>query len=132
MFSDLFKGVFTPLLLRLVLAAVFIFHGWDKIGKEAGSNWHPGPDAPPAIVQVAIAWGELIGGIAMAFGFLTRLAALGLIAIMGGAIATMTWSNNFQTYEHNVVIIVICVCLFLGGPGPLCVDRIFSLRRRGL
>jgi putative oxidoreductase len=135
MFSEFFKVVFVPLLLRLVLAAVFIFHGWDKIGAEAGTNWHHGPDAPPSILQLVVAWGELIGGIAMAVGFLTRLAGLGLIAIMAAAIATTTWPQGFSNvahgYEYNMVIIVVCVCLVLGGPGPLSLDRIFRVRRRG-
>ena len=44
----------------------------------------------PAVVQLAVAWGQLIGGIALGVGFLTRLAALGIIVIMLGAIATVT------------------------------------------
>jgi putative oxidoreductase len=86
-------------------------------------------------LQLAIAWGELVGGIAMLVGFLTRLAALGLIAIMAGAIATVHWPHGFslQTggYEYNLTLIVMCLCLFLGGPGPLSIDRVFRLRRRG-
>ena len=82
-----------PLLLRLSLAAIFIFHGLNLVGGQEngwGANWMKAAEAPPAPVQLAVAWGELVGGIALALGFLTRLAALGIIAIMAGAIATFS------------------------------------------
>jgi putative oxidoreductase len=134
MFSVFAKNVIVPLLLRLGLAAVFIFHGYGKIsGPGVGANWMQGQDALPSILQLAVAWGELLGGLAVAVGFLTRLAALGLIAIMAGAIATVHFAHGFalpQGYEYNFVLIIMCAGLVLGGPGPLAVDRIFRLRDR--
>jgi putative oxidoreductase len=135
MFSEFFKGIFVPLLLRLVLGAVFIFHGWHKVGADGGANWAQGPDPLAAPLQLAVAWGELIAGIAMVVGFLTRLAALGLIVIMAGAIAHVHWPHGFDLsqggFEYNVTLIVISLCLVLGGPGPLSIDWIFRFRRRG-
>jgi putative oxidoreductase len=136
MFSAMVKNVFVPLLLRLGLAVVFIYHGYGKIGNsDLGSNWMQGPDPQPGIVQLLIAWGELLGGLALAVGFLTRLAALGIIAIMAGAIATVHFAHGFglqnQGYEYNFVLIVMAVCVVLGGPGPIAVDYFFRLRHRG-
>ena len=78
--------------------------------------------------QVAVAWGQLIGGIALAVGFLTRLAALGIAIIMGGAIATVHWPHGFSIqdhgYEYNFVLIVICVAVMLLGPGNFAVDHL--------
>jgi putative oxidoreductase len=129
------KTVLNPLLLRVALAVVFIFHGMNLVGgpeKDWGTNWMPDGSQPPH-VQAAVAWGELLGGIALGVGFLTRLAATGIIAIMVGAIATIHWENGFDIakggYEYNVVIITMCLCLVLGGAGPLAVDRIFRVRR---
>jgi uncharacterized membrane protein YphA (DoxX/SURF4 family) len=71
--------------------------------------------------QLAVAWGELLGGAALLLGFLTRLAALGLIVIQAGAIYTVTWARGFSFaagggYEFNVAIAAMCVALvFLGG-----------------
>jgi putative oxidoreductase len=137
MFTNFSKNVVVPLLLRLALAAIFIYHGLDLVGgpdNDWGAGWNKRPDAPPAPVQLAVAWGELVGGIALALGFLTRLAALGIIAIMAGAIATVHWPNGFDIrkggFEYNVAIIVMCLCLVLGGPGPLAVDRVFRFRRQ--
>jgi putative oxidoreductase len=137
MFTQFCKGTLVPLLLRLALAAVFIFHGLALVGgpdHQWGAAWNRDPGAPPAPAQLAVAWGELIGGIALAMGFLTRLAAIGIIVIMIGAIATVHWPKGFDIrnggFEYNSVIIIVCLCLVLGGPGPVAVDRLFRLRRQ--
>jgi putative oxidoreductase len=137
MISIFLRTVLVPLLLRAGLAAVFIYHGWQLVGgpeHEFGAAWMKKPDAMPAPLQMAVAWGELLGGVAMALGFLTRLAALGLIVIMSGAIATVHWAKGFDIttggFEYNFLIIMVCLCLVLGGPGPFAVDRVFRLRRK--
>jgi putative oxidoreductase len=137
MFDRLSRDALVPLLLRLGLAAIFIYHGLDLVGKPEGhwgTNWRP---ELPVVVQVAVAWGELLGGIAMALGFLTRPAALGLAIIMAGAIATVHWQHGFANnsksgagYEFNMLIILVCAALALSGGGTLAVDRFFRLRRR--
>src|SRR5262245_35486687 len=146
MFDAFVKNTLAALLLRLGLAAIFIYHGSHKVGDEGnqwGAAWmkapaaqegqEPPPAPPPAPLQLAVAWGELLGGIALALGFLTRLAALGIIGIMAGAIATVHGRHGFagpEGYEYNFLIIVACVVLVLLGGGNLAVDRWFRLRRR--
>jgi putative oxidoreductase len=138
MISIFIKSTVVPILLRLGLAAIFLFHGMQKISgpeNEWGANWaNKMTEPPPSVLQLAIAWGELGGGIAMAIGFLTRLAGLGIIALMAGAIATVRWQNGFddtqQGFEYNFAIIIMALGIVLGGPGPVAVDRFFRLRRR--
>ncbi len=137
MFDALAKNTLAPLVLRLALAAVFIFHGLSLVlpdGNQWGAAWMKQPDAPPAAAQLAAAWGQLLGGLALAIGFLTRLAALGLIAIMAGAIALVHLPHGFDNtkngYEYNVVIIAVCVALVLTGGGALSLDRLLWRRRR--
>jgi putative oxidoreductase len=136
MFTAFCKNAIVPALLRLALAAIFIYHGLDLVGGESkgwGTRWYTAENAPAAAVQLAVAWGELIGGIALAFGFLTRLAAAGIIVIMAGAVATVHWPHGFSLpkgYEYNFAIIIMCLCLILSGPGPFAVDRFFRFRRR--
>src|SRR5690349_10552900 len=66
---------FAPLLLRAALAAVFIYHGLEKVHPEThyGLKWAEGmgagapqvlTNAPP--LQLLVAWGELLGGVAVA------------------------------------------------------------------
>src|SRR5262249_9478354 len=107
----------------------------EKIGQDWGADWAKGaPDPPAAPVQMAIAWGEFVGGIAMAIGLLTRLAALGLAAIMVGAIVKGHWPHRFSSPQHgfqdNFAMLVTCAGVFLVGAGTLSVDRIFRFRRR--
>jgi uncharacterized membrane protein YphA (DoxX/SURF4 family) len=160
MFDAVLKNTVVPLILRLGLAAIFIYHGLDLVSQENewGAAWmtramekqkekekeakqesqgessEPEAKAPPAPVQVLVAWGQLIGGIAMVLGFLTRLAALGLAIIMGGATALVHWPHGFDSraggYEYNFLIIVVCLALMLVGGGNLGVDRVFRLRRK--
>jgi len=131
MFDNFAKNTLVPLVLRGGLAAVFIYHGLDLVSKEGGAAWNPNLSVP---AQLVIAWGQLIGGIAVAVGFLTRLAALGLAVIMGGAIYTVHWEHGFDIRDHgwefNFTLIVICVALILIGGGTLAVDRFFRMRRK--
>ena len=134
MFDSLIKNSIAPLVLRLCLAAVFIYHGMDLVGKSWGTAWNT---ELPVWQQVLVAWGQLLGGLAMLLGLLTRLAAIGLAIIMAGAIAVVHLPNGFSLvkdgaynggYEYNVVIIGICVVLILTGGGHLAADRWFRLR----
>jgi putative oxidoreductase len=136
MFSYFAREMLAPLILRLTLAVIFVIHGLSKINPDTdwGASWFgKGAEALPAGLQIAVAYGELLGGIALAFGFLTPLAALGIIAIMVGA--TMH-SPRFATtatqpgFDFNVALIAMSLALILLGPGPLSFDRYVFSRRR--
>ncbi|HEY1379259.1 MAG TPA: DoxX family protein [Gemmataceae bacterium] len=134
---------FAPLLLRVALAAVFIYHGLEKVRPDAGYGWHWAdamPGAPPVLIsarplQLLVAWGELLGGVAVALGILTRLAALGLLIIMCGAIFTYSGQHGFsavgQGYEYNFVLILVCATLVLLGAGSFSLDRVVRVKSRG-
>jgi putative oxidoreductase len=143
MFDAFTKSALGPLILRLALAVIFLYHGLKLCSAETkyGAEWMKPPDSQPAAVQMAVAWGQLIGGCAMALGFLTRLAGLGLIAIMVGAIKLAHWEYGFGLinehlpqghlgYEYNFAIIAMCLALVFTGGGTLSMDRMFLLRRR--
>jgi putative oxidoreductase len=134
MFDPVAQRLIIPLLVRLGLAVIFIYHGWDLVGGEDhnwGTNWNP---ELPAAVQAAVAWGELLGGIALGLGFLTRPAAAGIAIIMIGAIATVHWPKGFDIrqggFEYNFAILVLCAALIVGGGGSWAVDRLLRLKRR--
>src|SRR5260370_30073983 len=138
MIDAVVKNTIVPLVLRFGLATIFIFHGSHKVNAENdwGATWADKmPDPPNKPAQLEVAWGELIGGIALAAGFLTRLAALGIGFIMAGAIYTTTGKFGFDAfqhgYEYNFLIIVICISLILMGGGTLALDRAFRRRSRG-
>ena len=118
------RNALAPLLLRLGLAVVFIFHGMGKVSpdKSWGTAWHP---ELSVALQAAVAWGEFLGGVALAIGFLTRLAALGIVGIMAGAIATVHWQFGFpgpKGWEYNFVLITMALAVALLGSGVLGLD----------
>lgn len=114
-----------PLLLRLALGIIFLYHGSQKIMQNGGAAWHPDPDFPAAL-QAPVAWGEFLGGIALLAGFLSRLAAAGIIAIMIGAIATVHGAHGFalpKGFEYNFALIMMCLAVIVLGSGRWSIDE---------
>jgi putative oxidoreductase len=76
-----------------------------------------------------------LGGVALALGLLTRLASLGLIIIMCGAIFTYTGQKGFsatgQGYEYNFVLILVCAALLFMGAGTFSLDQVVKVKSRG-
>jgi putative oxidoreductase len=141
MFDAFAKNALVPLVLRFALAVTFIYHGQEKVlgqTNEWGSAWmkaKPGEDPLlPTPAQLGVAWGELLGGAALALGFLTRLAALGIIVIMAGAIHMYHGVKGFSLadggYEYNFAIIAMCLALILSGGGTFSMDRLLWRRHK--
>ena len=116
-----YAGVF----LRLGLGIIFTYHGFGKVlggATSLGTAWNPNL---PVVVQALVSWGEFLGGLAILTGFLTELAALGIIIIMAGAIITVHGQNGFNMmnrgFEYNFALIMMCLALIATGPGPLSI-----------
>jgi uncharacterized membrane protein YphA (DoxX/SURF4 family) len=128
--------------LRWGLAAIFISHGYLKLAVDWGRVWDP---RLTEATQMAVAWGELVCGIALLLGFLSRLAAIGIIVMQVGAIALYTSHYDFihiefnraDPYriptgtEYNFALIVMCVAVVVLGSGIVSVDHCLFGRRRG-
>lgn len=120
------------LLLRLALGAVLWAHGAQKLLGLFGGH---GPQGfvrlvgtiglPASMAWLAIAV-EFFGGIAIALGVLSRLAALGFAVEMVVAIVKLHWANGFfmnagggrgEGYEYPLLLAVVAFVLLLTGPG---------------
>jgi uncharacterized membrane protein YphA (DoxX/SURF4 family) len=120
------------LLLRLGLAAIFCVHGGFKVVQTL-----PLLDELTLASQTALGWTELICGILLALGLLSRLSALVLAALQVGAIILFTGhlalrgpmigprSADYTVVgpEYNLVLIAMCLCVVLLGSGAISVDR---------
>jgi uncharacterized membrane protein YphA (DoxX/SURF4 family) len=78
-----------PLVLRVVLGGLFVWHGIDKF--DAGIDMVEGMfrswDVPaPALAAPAVAVIEIVAGAALILGFATRIAAILLSVVMVGAL----------------------------------------------
>lgn len=120
---------FGPFILRLLLAAVFIFHGGQKtFGWFDGPGWtaslkmFAGMGFSPG-VAVAVMFVELLVAISMLFGFLTRLSALGVIGVMAGALYFVHAPQGWAASEFPFALLMAALALVFLGGGRLSLDR---------
>lgn len=129
--------------VRLGLAAVFVAHGSQKV---LGSFNGPGFKAftagntpfgfmrPTWLWLALAAFSEFFGGILVALGFLTRLAAFLIACVMVTAIAGVHWPGGFfagnRGFEYPMSLLAMAVALLIAGGGQLSVDRSLSGGRR--
>jgi putative oxidoreductase len=127
------------LLLRLVLGVIFFVHGAQlTLGWFGGYGFSgtmgfftetlhiPAPLAFLAIVA------QFAGGIGLMFGFLTRLAALGIGANMLVAVTMvhaqygffMNWSGSQkgEGFEYHLLAIAVATALVVRGGGKWALD----------
>lgn len=115
-FSDL-----ALLFMRLLVAVVFVSSGWGHVkdpvtrGKSIGMS--------PGFARL-LGVAELAGGLGVAFGVLTQVAALGLILIMLGAIQkkifvwhTGFWGEHSDGWHYDLLLIAMCLVIATTGGG---------------
>lgn len=125
-----------PLALRVVLASVFIAHGYPKLFKDfagtsgflSGLGFKPG-----AFWAVILGFSEFFGGIALLLGAASRVAVSLLIVSM--TVATLTkiikWKMPFtksdgQSWEFDLLLVASLITLFLLGSGNFSVDQMMG------
>jgi len=119
-------------LVRLVLGIIFFMHGSQKV---LGWNGGHGLTATvqmmtsmglPAVLAYMVSFGELLGGIGLIFGVLSRLAAAGIAIIMIGAITTVHLKNGFfmenHGFEYPLALAAMALSIVIGGGGCISVD----------
>ncbi len=83
---------------------------------------------PPELF-IPIALLEVIGGLAILFGILTRIVSALFIIEMIGAIVTAKLSKGFiGGYEFELLLISICLTLVILGPGKISIENYFLKR----
>lgn len=122
-----------PAVLRLVVGAVFVAHGSQKLFGVWGGGGLMGTAAsfselgfePSYPLAVAAATVEFGGGLLLLPGAYTIVASLALIVQMAVAIWVVHLPNGFFLpggYEFNLTLIAALACLALTGPGAFSID----------
>jgi putative oxidoreductase len=140
--KSLFKTGNEPFLMiaRLILGIIFFAHGAQKV-----FGWFGGlgfdtmmtmftqmMHIPRPLALLAIG-AEFGGGICLILGFLTRLAAFGILVNMAVAIVMvhihnglfMNWNGKQagEGFEYHLLAIALCLVLMARGGGAASVDR---------
>jgi putative oxidoreductase len=130
------KSSISLAVLRVVVAAVFLSHGWPKLF-EGGVNGL-GQMLDGRGFPVAIAWAwlvtllETVGALLLALGVLTTPLALLFAIEMVVAIVLVHLPNGWYVseggMEFNVLLVAASLVLAFAGPGAWALD---ARRRRG-
>ena len=127
-------------ILRIVLGIAMLVHGWSKLsggvdnvagffGRQLGI---PAPQLMAWVVTIV----ELVGGILLVVGFLTRIVGILIALDMLGAIlfAYLLRGAPFIdrgqiSWEKEVVFAAAALCIVLAGPGAWSVDDVVAENR---
>jgi putative oxidoreductase len=133
---------FTLTLARVVLGVVFFAHGAQKMlgifggrgfSGTVGLYGEMGFSTSLAVLAMAT---EFFGGLALIVGFLSRIAAVGVIGKMAVAIFTLHSRNGFfmnwsgeqrgEGIEYHLLAIALAVVILVKGSGALSLDGLLS------
>lgn len=121
-------------ILRFVAGAIFALHGAQKV-----LGWfEPMPPGVPAYIKWGAGGMELVGGILIALGLLTRISAFlcsgeMAVAYFKGHAMTATGINFFLPNVNGGELAVLYCFIFLylsaRGPGAFAIDNLLGSRR---
>ena len=130
------RASLAPFFLRMALFSVFFYHGVQKtFGWFGGPGWNTTISlwtsadnyGVPYLVAAIFLVGELAVCLALFFGFLTRLAALAVVAVMGGILIFIQDTSTFESVEFPILLIATGISLMITGAGSFSMDRAISV-----
>jgi putative oxidoreductase len=129
--------------IRLALAAVMIAHGSQKVlGSFSGSGFKAfiAGNTPFSFMRPAWLWlaaaalSELVGGLLVGIGFLTRVGAFFIGCTMLTAVVGVHLPGGFfganRGYEYPMSLLAMAIALVISGGGQASVDRALTGGRR--
>ncbi|HEY8428511.1 MAG TPA: DoxX family protein [Sandaracinaceae bacterium] len=118
-------------ILRVVLGFVMAVHGWLKLADFdawESSLAQLGVPAPTFFAALSTA-AELAGGVGLVVGFLTPIAAFGVLLNMLVGIFLVHRENGFLVqnggFEYPLILAALALFFLVRGAGPVSVDRAF-------
>jgi len=120
-----------PFILRLAVAMIFFYHGTQKaLGWFGGAGWQGTLDSLTSTTGLSLVLASVVIVLELAiclslfFGFLTRLAAVGVVGIMSGALVTLgRHTMSFSDLELPLILWAAGLALLCLGGGVLSIDR---------
>ena len=130
----------TGLIMRLTLGGVMLPHGLQKVfglfggaGLQTTMNAFTTKMGLPAPLAGLVILAESAGALGLIFGFCTRLCALGIALVMGGAIYLVHAQHGFfmnwfgrqagEGFEYQLLALGLALALFIHGGGKWSLDQ---------
>jgi putative oxidoreductase len=115
--------MFGPLPIRILAGILFIAHGLPKFEDIGGTSGFFGSVGIPPELAVPIGLLEVIGGIFLLVGVVTRItAALFIIEMIAATLIVKLPDGFVGGYELELLLVAIGVSLLLTGPGRISVE----------
>ena len=112
--------------LRASLGIIFIVHSLKKFD-PAWQEWLSSIGMPPEL-QLPIALTELIGGIFLVTGIMTRITSALFSIILLGAIFHIRWENGFFVseggWEWDLIMLAVSLTIIAAGPGKISISHL--------
>ena len=134
--------VWTAVPIRLALGVIFVAHGAQKVlGSFNGPGLakftsFPAPFTfmrPAWLWMGAAAFAELIGGILIIMGLLTRVGALLIFCTMLTAVIGVHWKAGLflpDGFEYALALLAMSLALLISGGGMGSIDLALASGRR--
>jgi putative oxidoreductase len=131
------------LLIRLTFGLLLAGHGLEKLTgwfgcpglADTGKGFETLGYSPGKVYAAIAGASEFLGGVGLALGLFTPLAAAALIGVMINAMATVTGAHGLWDQqggiEYNLAVTVVALGVAAIGPGRLALDRFFRWGRGG-
>jgi putative oxidoreductase len=131
---------------RVMLGAIMLPHGLQHtVGSFGGYGfggtlaWMTGTLGFPAPLAALAIVTELVAPVALVLGLGGRVAALGIIGLMAGAVSThvpngffMNWFGTLpagtEGFEYHLLAIGLGAVVAVNGSGALSIDRLLTVR----
>lgn len=129
-----------PLLVRVIVGVIMIFHGLGKltngIGKFGTVTLVPLGVPYPDVMAYVVTSTEIVGGLLLVVGLLSRLAALALLIEMATTL-TLVKSHvgliapaaRGAGAELDLALVAGFLTVLLAGPGVLSLDSLLKIER---
>ena len=112
-----------PLPIRILGGILFIAHGLPKFEDIGGTQGFFGSVGIPPELAVPIGLLEVIGGIFLLVGVVTRITAALFIIEMIGVTLIVKLSEGFVGgYELELLLVAVGISLLLTGPGRISIE----------
>jgi putative oxidoreductase len=136
LFGESVRGAagYAPLVVRVLVSVIMVAHGWQKLqaGPEGFGQALAGLGVPlPVLMAYLVTFVEVIGGVLLIVGLLSRLAALLLTIDLVVAVLLVKVNIGLLSpadgsgvgYELDLALIAGLLVVVLAGPGRLSVDQ---------